>query len=110
MNDEVQTGIKTCAFHLAYHSYAEGETYGSKTLTTLHIDTVLPNNAAIGTFLIETLIMPYDDVDNPLSTGDSVTFQFYREGLGPSDDMVGDAILISLSFELQTGDISQIAG
>jgi hypothetical protein len=110
MNDDAQTGVKTCAWHLAFHAYAAGETYGSKTLTTLHLDTALPNNAIAGTFLTETLVVPYNDVDNPLSTGDTVTFQFYRDGLSVNDDMFGDSILIYLSFELQTGDLSQLAG
>lgn len=110
MNDDAQTGVTSISWHLAFHAYQEGEFYSDKILTTLHIDADLPSDIAAGKFMIKDILIPYDDVDNPLSVGDTVTFQFYREGLDSNDDAVGDAILISLSFELQTGDLSQLAG
>ena len=110
MNDDAQVGVKTVAWCLCFHAYQEGEFYSDKTLTTLHIDTDLPTDVAAGRFTVRTLDVPYDDADNPLSIGDTVTFQFYRQGTAGSDTMSGDAILISLSFEMKTGDLSQLAG
>jgi len=110
MNDDAQTGVKTCNWNLDFHSYTTGETHGSKTITTIHIDSALPSGAVAGTFIIDTLSIPYDDVNNPLSKGDTITFQFYRNGASAADDMKGDSILISLSFELKTGDRSQAEG
>lgn len=110
MTDDAQVGVTTCAWRLSFQSYVVGETYGSKTLTILDADSVLPSSAVAGTFLTETLMVPYDDVNNPLTIGDTVVFQFFREGLDPGDDMFGDSILISLSFEMKTGDRSSLAG
>lgn len=110
MNDNAQTGTKIVSWRLAFHAYQEGEFYSDKTPTILDIDTVLPSDVAEGRYTVETLNIPPDDVNNPLSIGDMVTFQFYRDGLSGTDDATGDMVLLSLSFELKTGDISMLMG
>lgn len=110
MNDNAQTGAKTVSWRLAFHAYQEGEYYSDKTPTILDIDTTLASDVAEGMYTVETLYIPPDDVNNPLSIGDMVTFQFYRDGLSGTDDAVGDMVLISLTFELKTGDISMLMG
>jgi len=110
MLDESQTGSTSCAWHLDFQTYAYGETYGSKNVTQLRIDTQIPNNAVAGTYIFDTLNIHPDDVDNPIEIGDTFCFQFYRMGLETEDTMTGDSVLISLSFELKTGDVSQLAG
>ncbi len=105
MNDIEQTASGTCAWHIDYHTYAEGEVYGDKTTTTVDVHADIPVTAA-GTYLVEELHMDYDDVNNPLAIGDMVTFRFYRDGL--ADTMTGDSILFALMFELRVGQ--NIAG
>jgi hypothetical protein len=104
MNDEVQSGVTTCRWCVDYEIYAYLDLQSSKTTTTICVNHALPNNAAAGTFLVdETMTMLYNDADNPLVGGETVSFKFYREGADAADDMGGDAILISLTFLVSTG-------
>lgn len=104
MTDVAQTGTKICAWDIHYHTYANGELYSDKTTTESHVHATLPENVGAGTYLTATLQMTGDDVNNPMARGDMVAFQFFRAGDDTEHDtMIGDAVLLSLIFELQVG-------
>lgn len=103
MVDIDQIGTNTCSWRLDYHTYTDGELYGDKTTTTINVDTILPINVVAGTYLTKELYMVYNDVNNPVTRGDMVTFKFYRAGAVGADTMKGDSVLFTLVFELQTG-------
>jgi len=103
MNDVVQVGNNTCSWRMDFQSYHHGENYYLKNTTVVNINYTLSLNAVSGTFYTHTLIIPSSSGTNVLSRGDIVAFRFYRDGTSSSDTMVGDAILITLMVEMQTG-------
>lgn len=102
MNASAQTGTNSCVWAIDYHSYEDGESYGSKTTTTVSTTDALPNNATVGTFQEASITMSYNDANNPLNSGDTITFRFYRDANNVSDDMSGTAALIVLAFDIVT--------
>ena len=103
MNDLAQIGTTVCSWRMSYHSYSEGDRFTDKITTIVDINYTFPSNAPAGTFWTHTLYMNSNSINNPLSRGDIVAFQFYRDGLSLQDTMVGDCILITLMIELNTG-------
>lgn len=103
MNDLAQTGVTNCSWKLDYHAYADGDIYSDKTTTTVNLNLAIENNALAGTFHSHTLIVDSDDINNTINRGDIVTFKFYRNGASASDTVIGDAVLIALMVEMQTG-------
>jgi len=101
MNATGQAGVNSCVWALDYHSYADGETYGSKTTTAISVTDALPNGANAGTFQETNMTMSYNDVNNPLVAGDTVTFRFYRDANNGSDTMTGDGALLVLVFRIE---------
>jgi len=74
-NDAAQAGVKTCVWTIEYHTYSNGETYSSKTITTVSVNSTLTNNAVAGTFFRATLTLSYNDANNPLNKN-LVTFNY----------------------------------
>lgn len=103
MNDLGQSGVKTCSWKMDFHTYAPGDVYGSKTTSTADFTYTFPTDCAEGTFHTHNLVLPYNDIYNPLSRGDILTFRFYRDGLAPADTLVGDTVLLALMVEAQVG-------
>lgn len=103
MNDLDQSGSTSCSWRLEYQSYAPGDTYTNKSSSTANITVDLLPNSVAGTFYTNTIIMLPDDINNPLEREDIVVFRLYRDGALLEDTMIGDAVLITLMIELQTG-------
>jgi hypothetical protein len=103
-NDDAQAGTKICVWTIEYHTYSNGETYTSKTLTTISVNSILTNNAVAGTFFRATLTLSYNDANNPL-TKNLIAFKLYRNGTHASDTMVGDAILVQTTAIANTEDV-----
>lgn len=102
MNVSGQTGTNSCVWALDYHTYADGETYGSKTTTRVSTTESFPNNANAGTFQESSITMSYNNVNNPISAGDTVVFRFSRDANNGSDTLTGDAALLVLVFDIET--------
>lgn len=102
MNASVQVGTNNCVWSLDYHTYSDGETYASKTITTASVTDALPNNAVAGTFQETSITMTYNDVNNPITAGDTVAFRFYRDANNANDTMTGDAALFVVAFDIET--------
>lgn len=103
MNDIAQVGTKVCSWKLDFHTYSPGDFYFSKTTSTADFTFTFPSDCVEGMFHTHDLILPYNDIDNPLSRGDIITFRFYRDGISLTDTLVGDAVLLTLMMEAQVG-------
>jgi len=102
MNAAAQAGTNNCVWAVDYHSYVDGETYASKTTTTVSVTDALPNNAAAGMFQETEMTLSYNDANNPIVAGDTITFRFYRDANNGSDTMTGNAAFFVLIFNIET--------
>jgi len=101
-NDYSQTGTKVCRWAIDYQIYADLETLGSKTTTTLTVNKSLPADVAEDTFMKAEMTMPYNDANNPIVRDKTVMFSIYRDSTDAADTMVNDSILVLLVFEFLT--------
>lgn len=104
MNHAVQTGIKNCVWDIDYHVYSEGETFASKTATNISVTDALPSDAVAFTYQTVTsgISLSYNDSNNPLAAGKTVSFEFYRDGIDVSDTMELDADFLHMVFKIET--------
>ncbi len=101
-NDYSQTGTTVCRWAIDYQVYADLETLGSKTTTTLVVNKSLPNNVTADTFMKAELTMAYNDSNNPINRDETVMFRVYRDCTDSADTMSNDSILVLLVFEFDT--------
>lgn len=101
MNDDAQSGTRSCVFRVSYHIYDDGDTYGSKTDTAEDVTISFPNNASAGVFKTGQITLDYNDSNNPLIAGETVVFRIERRATSGSDTLSGDAALILISNEIE---------
>lgn len=103
MNNNAQTGINSVVWRLLYHTYVDGQSYASKSTTTLSLTSTLPNNSIAGYFKLDTFpVLQYNHANNPFSAGTVIPFQLQRQASSGSDTMVGDAAFLILTFIYET--------
>jgi len=103
INDSSQTGTNSVVWRLLYHSYIDGQSYASKSTTTLSLTSALPNNSIAGYFKTGTFpVMQYNHANNPFSAGTTIPFQIQRQASSGSDTVTGDMALLMLVFVYET--------
>lgn len=105
-NNEVQTGSNTVRWSVDYHLYQPGDLFTSKTTSTYSLDLAFPNNAPAGTFGHNPLVIPYNDVNNPLTQNRALAFRVYRDSIHANDTLTGDIVLIIITglININIGD------
>lgn len=101
-NDYAQSGTKVCRWALDYQVYETLEKIADKTTTTLTVNHELPENVAADTLMEASMVMPYNDSNNPLSRGSIVPFRIYRDCTDDADTMENDAVFFILTFECES--------
>jgi hypothetical protein len=103
MNDSAQTGTNNVVWRFMYHTYESGQSYASKSTTTLSLTSSLPNNSIAGYFKSDTFtVLQYNHANNPFNAGTMIPFQLQRQATNGSDTVTGDAALLMLIFVYET--------
>lgn len=92
-NNNTQAGVKSVRWAIDYHVYAPWDLFTSKTTSTYAVNIAFPNNATVGTLGYGKIVIPYNDVNNPLSANKGFMFRLYRDATSGSDTLAGDALL-----------------
>lgn len=110
INDTAQLPDQVCSWGLEYQSYSHMENINTKTSDFITTDCTLSGSWAAGSFHTCETFIPYTTVNTTIDRGDILCFRFYRNASAEEDTVDGDAVLVTLMFELQTGQHENIGG
>lgn len=98
-NCETQTGVVACNWSLDYQVYEPLDHLDDKVTTNINVSESLPFNTQADTYIKSAMIMAADDTNNPIGKNKFVSFKISRDVSNGSDLLVGEAVLVLLTFE-----------